>query len=51
MPEDIALSESVQRGLKSKGYTQGPIIVDPERSGRGEHAIHHFHRLVQKALS
>ena len=51
VPEDIALCESVQRGLKSKGYSQGPMIVDPNRSGRGEHAIHHFHRLVQKALS
>ncbi|MGI9353138.1 MAG: aromatic ring-hydroxylating oxygenase subunit alpha [Rhizobiaceae bacterium] len=51
VPEDINLCESVQRGLKSKGYSQGPMIVDPDRSGRGEHAIHHFHRLVQKALS
>ena len=50
VPEDISLCESVQRGLKSKGYTQGPLIVDDERSGRGEHAIHHFHRLVQKTL-
>ena len=51
VPEDISLCESVQRGLKSKGYSQGPMIVDPNRTGRGEHAIHHFHRLVQKALS
>ena len=50
VPEDISLCESVQRGLKSKGYTQGPLIVDDERSGRGEHALHHFHRLVQKTL-
>ncbi|MEM7258404.1 MAG: SRPBCC family protein, partial [Pseudomonadota bacterium] len=50
VPEDISLCESVQRGLKSKGYSQGPMIVDDERSGRGEHAIHHFHRLVQQAL-
>lgn len=51
VPEDISLCESVQRGLKSRGYSQGPIIVDSARSGRGEHAIHHFHRLVQAALS
>jgi len=51
VPEDIALCESVQRGLKSFGYSQGPMMVDPDRTGRGEHAIHHFHRLVQKALS
>ncbi len=51
IPEDISLCESVQRGLKSRGYSQGPMIVDAERSGRGEHAIHHFHRLVQQALA
>jgi phenylpropionate dioxygenase-like ring-hydroxylating dioxygenase large terminal subunit len=50
VPEDTALCESVQRGLKSKGYDQGPLIVDPSRSGRSEHALHHFHRLVQKAM-
>lgn len=50
VPEDISLCESVQRGLHSFGYTQGPMMVDAERSGRGEHAIHHFHRLVQHAL-
>ena len=50
VPEDIALCESVQRGLRSKGYSQGPMIVDPDRTGRGEHAIHHFHRLVQQAM-
>ena len=50
MPEDVSLCESVQRGLKSKGYSQGPMIVDDDRTGRGEHAIHHFHRLVQSAL-
>ena len=51
MPEDISLCESVQRGLKSKGYSQGPIITNQKRDGRGEHAIHHFHRMVQQALS
>jgi len=51
VPEDISLCESVQRGLKSRGYSQGPIIADDARTGRGEHALHHFHRLVQDALS
>ena len=50
-PEDIGLCESVQKGLKSKGYRQGPLIVDEKRSGRGEHAVHFFHRLVQSALT
>ncbi|MGD1924887.1 MAG: aromatic ring-hydroxylating dioxygenase subunit alpha [Paracoccaceae bacterium] len=50
-PEDIALCESVQRGLMSKGYTQGPIIAGDATSGQGEHGIHHFHRLVHQAMT
>ena len=50
-PEDTALCESVQRGLMSKGYDQGPIIVDPDHDGVSEKAIHHFHRMVQSALA
>ncbi|MDE0532167.1 MAG: Rieske 2Fe-2S domain-containing protein [Albidovulum sp.] len=50
VPEDVRLCESVQKGLKSKGYDQGPVMAEPQRTGRGEHALHHFHRLVQGAL-
>jgi len=50
-PEDTALCESVQRGLHSRAYDQGRIVVDNERSGIGEQGIHHFHRLVYQALS
>ena len=50
VPEDIALCESVQRGLNSKGYDQGPFIYDADRKGISEHGLHHFHRLVQQAL-
>jgi choline monooxygenase len=49
-PEDIGLVESVQRGLRSKGYHQGRYIVDAERSDISEHALHHFHSLVLNAL-
>jgi phenylpropionate dioxygenase-like ring-hydroxylating dioxygenase large terminal subunit len=49
-PEDNELCESVQRGLHARVYNQGRIIVDPERSGIGEHGIHHFHRMVKAAL-
>ena len=49
-PEDIALCESVQRGLKSKGYDQGPIMAGDVPSGENEYAIHHFHKLVYEAL-
>lgn len=49
-PEDIALCESVQRGLRSKGYNQGRFIVDEELSELSEHAVHHFQSLVMQAL-
>ncbi len=50
-PEDISLCESVQRGLASKSCDQGTFIVDPDNPGEREYALHHFHRLVQQALS
>ena len=50
-PEDIALCESVQRGLKSKGYDQGPIMAGDAPTGENEYAIHHFHKLVHEALN
>jgi len=46
-PEDLRLVESVQRGIKSRGYRgRGRIMVDQARSGISEHGIAHFHRLV-----
>ncbi|MGJ7911557.1 aromatic ring-hydroxylating oxygenase subunit alpha [Neobacillus sp. LXY-1] len=49
-PEDIALVESVQRGLHSKGYVDGRYVIDKKGSFISEHAVHHFHGLVLKAL-
>jgi choline monooxygenase len=49
-PEDIGLCESVQRGLKSKGYNQGRFVIDPGRTELSEHAVHHFQKLVLDAL-
>jgi choline monooxygenase len=49
-PEDIGLIESVQRGLHSRGYSQGRFIVDKERTYISEHGLHHFHGLVLRAL-
>jgi phenylpropionate dioxygenase-like ring-hydroxylating dioxygenase large terminal subunit len=47
--EDLRLVESVQRGLRSRGYRgQGRIMVDRARSGLSEHGIAHFHHLVGK---
>jgi len=49
-PEDIGLVESVQRGLHSRGYTQGRLMVDKDLSHNSEHGLHHFHALVLKSL-
>jgi carnitine monooxygenase subunit len=49
--EDIALVESVQRGLRSRGYDQGRFVVDAGRTDMSEHAVHHFHALVVAAMA
>ena len=48
-PEDIGLCESVQKGLRSKGYNQGRLVVDEGRTQLSEHAVHHFHSLLMNA--
>ena len=47
--EDIALVESVQRGMSTPAFTQGRIVHDPDDSGKSEHAVHHFYGLVLDA--
>lgn len=47
--EDIALVESVQRGMETPAFQQGRIVNDPAGSGKSEHALHHFHGLVLEA--
>ncbi|KAA5783591.1 SRPBCC family protein, partial [Yersinia pestis] len=50
-PEDLRLVESVQKGLKSRGYRgQGRIMADDKGSGISEHGIAHFHNLVAKVF-
>ncbi len=49
-PEDQALCESVQKGLRSRSYNQGRFMVDSERSGVAEHAVHHFHKIYLDAM-
>ena len=48
-PEDIALVESVQRGMRTPAFTQGRLVCDPGGSGLSEHGVHHFHGLVLDA--
>ena len=46
-PEDLDLVESVQKGLKSRGYRgQGRIMTDRQRSGISEHGVAYFQSLV-----
>ena len=37
--EDIGLVESVQRGLASRGYVPGPLVIDPRGGVKSEHSI------------
>lgn len=37
--EDIHLVESVYRGLKSRGYRPGPLVLDPKCGVMSEHSI------------
>jgi choline monooxygenase len=49
--QDIALVESVQRGMRTPAFDQGRIVFDPARAGSGlsEHGVHHFHGLILEA--
>lgn len=47
--EDIAIVESVQRGMCTPAFEQGRIVADRSGSGLSEHALHHFHGLVLDA--
>ena len=38
-------------GLRSKSYDQGAYMTDPNRPGESEHALHHFHQMVQANLA
>jgi len=49
--EDIALVESVQRGMETPAFNQGRIVNDPNGSGLSEHALHHFHGLLLAAYA
>ena len=49
--EDIPLCESVQKGLASRGYDRGTLVIDPRRSYQSEHAVYDFQQKVQTALN
>jgi choline monooxygenase len=49
-PEDRELCESVQRGLRSRGYRGGRFMVDRARGPISEHVPYYFHRKVAEAV-
>jgi len=49
--EDIAIVESVHRGLQSLGYDQGRYVVDAEGGWYSESGLHQFHCRILEALA
>jgi len=48
--EDIGLVESVQRGLQSRGYRPGPLVVDPCGGVESEHSIRALQQWMREAV-
>ena len=48
--EDNELCERVQKGLRSRSYHQGRLMVDAGRSAVSEHPVHHFQAQIRAAL-
>lgn len=48
--EDIHLVESVQRGLNSRGYKPGPLVLDPACGLRSEHSVHALQQWMRDAI-
>ena len=51
MAEDISAMDKQQLAIRSRGYRQGRLMVDAERSWRSEHGTHGFQKLVWEALN
>ncbi len=49
--EDIHLVESVQRGLSSRGYVPGPLVVDPCGGVNSEHSILALQSWMREAVN
>jgi len=49
--EDIRLVESVQRGLNSRGYRPGPLVIDPAGGVNSEHSIEVLHQWMRDGLN
>ena len=49
--EDIHLVQSVQRGLNSRGYRPGPLVVDPKCGVRSEHSVQVLQSWMRAAVT
>ena len=49
--EDIRLVESVQRGLKSRGYRPGPLVLDPACGVNSEHSVRTLQNWMREAVN
>ena len=49
--EDVALVSAVQRGLASRGYTAGPLVIDPDSGVNSEHSVDAIATWVRQALA
>ena len=48
--EDIHLVESVQKGLQSRGYRPGPLVIDPQSGVNSEHPVMHLQQWMRDAV-
>ena len=48
--EDIGLVESVNRGLHSRGYEAGQLVIDPAGGLRSEHSLHAMQNWYRELL-
>ncbi len=48
--EDLSIIKSVQCGLASRGYSSGPLIIDPAGGTNNELSVSTLHKLVVEAL-
>lgn len=48
--EDIRLVESVYQGLQSRGYTPGPLVIDPACGVNSEHSVMHLQRWMRESV-
>ncbi len=49
--EDLALLASVQRGMASRGYRPGPLVIDPQMGLNSEHTVAAIKAWYEEAMT